>query len=109
MSELTLEEIPEGLLSELKEHFVDDLNMNFTIDLEGDIDSDTVSMKATYVKSVGDEEVEMPALRPETMETVTIKGYPHMTYIIRVNETDNGVVLKRVLEAGIVAIRYKLN
>ena len=99
--ELTLDEIPQGVIDELKEHFA-----KVTFELDSDIDAETRSLKSNYTHQINDELMtETVVCDPDSFKPLMVpcNGYLNQTYILRVNETpDNGILVRRVLEAGVL-------
>jgi len=93
-------EVPHGIINELKANY-----SKVEFDLDSEIDEGTRSLKCCYMRQIDDAVIsEWTVTDPETMKLVTIDvdGYRHQTYIVRVNEVDDGVIVKRVLESGII-------
>lgn len=92
-NELTLDEVPQGLIDELNEHF-----NSVTLALDTDIDTNTTTLKAGFTNNPNPELVKRPTLLPETFEMVLAEGYERDAYMVRLNKTnDNDVIVKRVL------------
>lgn len=100
-NELAPNEVPQGLIDELEAHF-----RSVTFDLDSNINTETRSMKSGYYRKISDEHItETTVLCPETFKPKVIPadGYPHQSYIVRVNvDDDTNLIVRRVLEAGIV-------
>ena len=99
-NELSMDEIPQGVIDEIKEHF-----KNVSFALESNIDTDTQSLRCGYTHQLNDTLItEMATMDPETFQKVMVPchGYHNQTYIVRLNKTEDGTIVRRVVESGIV-------
>jgi len=99
-NELTFEEVPQDLVVELHEAFG-----NVIFELGSDINEDTRSLKLNYTHQINDELItETTVMNPETFKPnmVPCNGYANQTYIIRADAADDGVIVRRILESGVI-------
>ena len=97
-NELSVNEIPQGVLDELTTTFGE-----FTLALDSDINKETKTLKVDYVETANDEPVEMTALDPVTFKPTKFMAIPQQTFMVRININDNDVIVRRVLDSGLVA------
>ncbi|RLC08514.1 MAG: hypothetical protein DRI24_23240, partial [Deltaproteobacteria bacterium] len=82
--DLTKEEIPQEVIDELTEHYG-----AVSFDLDGDINDKTTSLKSKFCIT----ETEMTTCKicdAETFKPVLAEGYTGLSFLVRVNKTDNG-------------------
>lgn len=91
-NELELHEVPVELTDELKQHF-----KNVKFELDTDINSETQTLKCNFTNHPNPDLVERQALDPKTFTPILAKGYIKDHYLVRINEVDNGVIVRRVL------------
>ena len=91
---LTKEEIPQGVIDDLTEHFG-----TVTFELDASIDENTKSMKSNYFDK--DVEIVEGTVLDVEFNSVTTQGRHGKSYLVRLNETPDGVSLKQVITMAI--------
>jgi len=91
-----LTEIPEGILNEIKMNYG-----NVVVDLSSDVTEDTKSFKLHY-KEISTELETVPVMDPLTFELHDKTGYPTRCYMTRLDLTEDGCIVRRVLFIGSV-------
>ena len=90
---LTEAEIPQGVLDDLDSEY-----NNVILDLDGDTNDDTKSLKSTY-SEIDSEQSEGRVISVDdgNLTTMIGMGYRGTGYLVRINETNDVCSVKRVI------------
>jgi hypothetical protein len=94
--EQSMTEVPEGILNEIKMCYG-----NVVVDLDSDVTEDTISRKLHY-KEISTEVETVPVMDPLTFELHDKTGYPTKCYMTRLDITEGGCIVRRIMSVGSV-------
>ncbi len=89
-----LKEIPEGILNEINLHYD-----NVILDLESDITKNTVTRLLKY-RDISEDVETTNVMNPITFELRPVTGHSTRTYMVRLENTDDQCIVRRILFAG---------
>lgn len=92
---LTREEIPQGVIDDLEEHFGE-----VSFELDSDSDNETRSLKSNYFDK-GTKLEEGVVCEPETFKAMKAMGYQGTSYLVRINEIESGCIVRKVITMSI--------